>query len=170
MPRSYLTKEVAAKQSGRSVRRLLELAKEGKIRKTIIRDPANNNRELAMFDARDIAKLALIPLGGAEFRLPGLPAPRPGPLATALAPAPRPQPKPVAPVIPPTAPPPLRPWLTLDEAEAYSGLPAGFLRRLIRENRLPAFDTGPRPDGKWRIARRDLDALSPQRAKSNPKS
>jgi len=51
-----------------------------------------------------------------------------------------------------TRPAPL--FLTLDEAATLSGLSRNYLRRLIREQKLPAV----RAPG-WRIRRRDLEAL-----------
>jgi hypothetical protein len=70
-------------------------------------------------------------------------------------------------------PAPLKPWLTLDEAVEYSGLPRAFLLELLKDaehdsavgfvtTKLPALDVGKgRRGGRWRIARRDLDALKP---------
>jgi excisionase family DNA binding protein len=55
--------------------------------------------------------------------------------------------------------PPDRPWLTLAEASAHSGLSARLLYRLISEGRLPALDEGTRGAGRWRVRRADLDAL-----------
>jgi hypothetical protein len=61
--------------------------------------------------------------------------------------------------IAPQAPAAPRPWLTLDEAENYSGLPAGFLLEHIAAGKLPALNVGRRKGGQWRVARRDLDQL-----------
>jgi excisionase family DNA binding protein len=55
--------------------------------------------------------------------------------------------------------PTLKPWLTLAEAAEYSGLPVSTIRNLIDASRLPHLDVGPRPGGRWRVKRSDLDAL-----------
>ncbi len=51
-------------------------------------------------------------------------------------------------------------WLTIKEAEQHSGLPASILVKLIESGKLPALNCGPRVGGKWRISRKDLDALA----------
>lgn len=148
MERSYLTKEVASKRSGRSVRRLLELAAAGRIRKRIIRDPAKGNRELTLFHAGDIDLLAKGKLP------PAAPAPSAaleisGPVRPVAA-LPQGEAASIAP----------RPWLTIAEAADYTGLPAAFLYRMIVDRKLPALDVGQRRGGRWRVARRDLDSIS----------
>lgn len=51
-------------------------------------------------------------------------------------------------------------WLTLSEAVDYSGLPAGTLLELILSRRLPALDVGRRRrGGRWRIRQVDLRKL-----------
>jgi hypothetical protein len=52
-----------------------------------------------------------------------------------------------------------RAWLTLDEGEAYTGLPAAFLLRLIRSSALRALDVGVRAGGRLRVKRSDLDSI-----------
>jgi len=52
-----------------------------------------------------------------------------------------------------------RPWLTVEEAAGYSGLPASFLLGLVESRRLPALDVGVRAGGRYRVARRDVDAI-----------
>lgn len=150
MNQEYLTKEVAEKRSGRSVRRLLELAARGLIRKKIIRDPKNANRELALFHARDIA---LLKLGMLDQVQP--PAPKQLQVAAPVRQAATAPPAPAAP----------RLWLTIAEAAEYSGLPASFLIRLIGGGKLAALDVGNRKGGRWRIAKRDLEAIKGDRAK-----
>jgi excisionase family DNA binding protein len=145
----YITKEVAANRSGRSVRRLLELASTGRIRKQIVRDERNAGRALALFHAGDIAKLAQTAKG--EIPTPGsvqivrpvrpIAALPQGEGATVLSPNPR-------------------PWLTLAEAADYTGLPESFLLARITARKLPALDVGVRPGGRWRVARRDLDHIA----------
>lgn len=53
----------------------------------------------------------------------------------------------------------LHPWLTIQEASDYSGLPKSTIEKLIHAGQLKAIDCGPRPGGKYRIKRIDLDAL-----------
>lgn len=57
------------------------------------------------------------------------------------------------------------PWLSIDAAAAASGLPASYLLSLIKAEKLPALDVGPRPGGKWRIHRSDLKAVSARPSK-----
>lgn len=145
MPTEYLTKEIAAKRSGRSPRRLLELAARGEIRKKIVQDPDNGDRRLALFHAGDIARL------GRKSRKRHSAAAAPVPAAVpALVPIAAPMPQPV---------PQPRLWLTVTEAAEYSGLPPGFLRKRIAARHLPALDVGHRKGGRWRISRRDLEDM-----------
>jgi excisionase family DNA binding protein len=58
-----------------------------------------------------------------------------------------------------------RPWITLDDAAEYTGLPASVLQRFIEAGRLPAIDVGVRPGGHWRVKRSDLDAIQGDRLK-----
>ena len=143
MPEEYLTKDVAAKRSKRSARRLLELAAAGRIRKIVRPDPKNGHRAIALFHKDDIMALAHgdgLPPAALQKSAPVRPV-------AAL-------PQPVASVIPPT------PWLTLAEAEAYTGLPQLILRHLIHEGKLPALHVGVRAGGQYRVAKRDLDAIA----------
>ena len=57
----------------------------------------------------------------------------------------------------------LKPWVTIDQAAEITGLPASDIRHAVEFGELPARDCGPRPGGKWRIKRSDLDALQGQR-------
>jgi len=145
----YLTKDDAAKRSGRSVRRLLELASRGQLRKRIIRDAKNGNRALTLFHAGDIAALAdgEAPHGALQISGPVRPIAA-LPQGEELAKAPR-------------------LWLTLAEAADYSGLPASYLLAQIGEKKLPALDVGVRPGGRWRISRHDLKAISAEVARTN---
>lgn len=62
----------------------------------------------------------------------------------------------------PAAEAPPKPWLTLDQAAEYSGLPASFLARQIESGRLPALDilAGTKAAGRcWRVKPSDLDEL-----------
>jgi hypothetical protein len=50
-----------------------------------------------------------------------------------------------------------RPWLTLEEAAEYSGLPAAWLLRNAKEAYVGAIDLGGRPrGGRWRFRRDEL--------------
>src|SRR5215472_539718 len=57
-PPEYLNKALAAKRSGLSVRRLLELAQRGVIRKTYVRDP-RSNRTITVFPVEDLDRLKI---------------------------------------------------------------------------------------------------------------
>jgi excisionase family DNA binding protein len=59
--------------------------------------------------------------------------------------------------------PPARPWLTLQEAADYSGIPTDLLVRLIRSGELPALRTHHRGD-RYRIRRQALDQFGALRA------
>lgn len=52
-----------------------------------------------------------------------------------------------------------KPWITISEAAEVSGLPASTIESLVKSKRLLALDCGPRPGGRYRIKRADLDAL-----------
>lgn len=53
-------------------------------------------------------------------------------------------------------------WLTLEEAADYSGLPASILLRMVTHAELPTIDVGVRPGGRWRVRRTDLDQIPGQ--------
>jgi excisionase family DNA binding protein len=50
-------------------------------------------------------------------------------------------------------------FLTLDEASVYIQLPKSHLERLIKTSMLRFHDVGPRPGGRYRVTRQDLDKL-----------
>ncbi len=52
-----------------------------------------------------------------------------------------------------------RPWITVLEAAEYSGLSASAIEKLIKSKQLAALDCGPRPGGRYRVKRTDLDKL-----------
>lgn len=54
-------------------------------------------------------------------------------------------------------------WITVVVAAEYTSLPASTIETLIKSGKLPALDCGPRPGGKWRVKRTDLDALEGDR-------
>ena len=145
MATEYLTKEVAAKRSGRSVRRLLELAAAGRIRKTITADPKKGNRAIALFDARDIDQLARGVMPPTSLQISG-PVRKNGAALSHMAPAPLVEPS-------------QHLWLTVEQGAGYIGLPASFLQELIETGRLKALDVGVRRGGRWRVSKRDLDSI-----------
>jgi hypothetical protein len=57
---------------------------------------------------------------------------------------------------PPAGP---RPWLTLDEAAEYSGLPAAWLLSQARSGSLVAIDVGMGSQERWRFSRARLARL-----------
>ena len=63
-------------------------------------------------------------------------------------------------IVPPAPDPP---WLTIEEAAVYSGLPVHYLERQIRDGRLGAIDVGIGPGVCYCVARHDLDAISATR-------
>ena len=201
----YLNKELAAKHTGLSVRRLLELSHRGSIRKRYTYDP-KSRRRIAIFLREDLDKVnqlrpgypsssavtvtkddvrrlslpkSLIPqknlsdhgdnlvLGGSPpkyLRKQAKPTKvgaatekslieqvaaflvnaRSNQEAIAAAPAPA-------------------AWLTLAEAETFIGLPEAFLAAQIRAGKLAALDVGVRPGGRWRVSKRDLEAIAGER-------
>lgn len=147
-PPDYVSKQLAAARLGLSVRRVLELSTTGAIRRRQVMDPVTKRRQTVL-SALDIEQVAVDAekrptayRGGAAGEVAVLPPLQPQLQAAAPAPA-----------------HPDRPWLTVEEAEHYSGLPANFLMRMIADGRLPALDVGVRAGGRYRIARRDMDGI-----------
>ena len=142
----YLSKTIAAARLGLSVRRLMELAQQGKIEGFRQFDP-QTRRDATMFDVSDVARLK------AEWTpkaiVPALAAPTP---STALV-------RTNGGLSAPAAAPSPRPWLTIGEAADYSGLPAATLRQFVESGRLAALDVGVRPGGRYRVRRADLDQI-----------
>lgn len=133
-PPAFLDKALAAQRLGLSVRRVLELSNIGKLgRKRVINH--QTGRHQVVISAADVERML------AEQRA----APAPDSQALALR-APEP-------------PAVLKLWLTLEQAEDYSGLPASVLLMLIHYGDLRARDVGVRPGGRWRVRKVDLDAL-----------
>ena len=139
----FISKEIAAQTLGLSVRRVLELSAHGAMKRRQVMDPVTKRRQ-TVFLAADIrravmdGKQRLVAYRGDAGEVAALP-----PVQAIPAPSPAPD----------------RPWLTVDEAAQYSGLPASFLLSLIEERRLGALDVGVRPGGRYRVARRDVDAI-----------
>lgn len=131
-----------------SARRVLELAKEGRIQSDRIRDPKTNQMSVRIhagsveryIDGRKVT----VPCEVREVREPRTPQSFSSQLAARTADLAQ----------------PARLWLTLQEAVEYSGLPADVLRAFISIGNLPALDIGPRRrGGRWRIRRVDLERL-----------
>lgn len=153
---AYLTKTLAAKALGISPRRLVELAAAGQIHRHYHNDP-KSRRTIALFEKTEIEQLA------AQRTLadqPGgsTPARWIEPLLQAIA---------GQRAIESSTPKVDALWLTPAEAAQYSGLPERFLIGLIQVKQLPALDVGVRPGGRWRIARRDLDAIRAEDLETN---
>ena len=145
----YISKQLAAESLGLSPRRLLEISQTGQIKRRYARDPVTKRRQ-AIFRAADVARLAdeiasrkcsVRPEAAARSESAALSHIR---------------------TVPPALPQlerPARPWLTVDEAADYTGLPASFLASMIAAGKLAALDVGVRAGGRWRVNRRDLDGI-----------
>ena len=140
-----LTKQIAADRLNLSVRRLMELAAEGKFTRHRAYDP-ETKRDAFMFDAAEISAYQ----GRREYDATPAPA--------ALAVRPRP-PLDEYDIDEPAAAGAFRLWLTLAEAAEYSGLPASHLLAMIDAGELAARDVGVRPGGHWRVRKLDVDAI-----------
>lgn len=162
-----LTKQVAADRLNLSVRRLQELAAAGKFTRHRRFDP-ETKREVFMFDAAEVQAMADLK----EYNVVPAPAAsdrkfvdsRPIDYRAADAAA-----RVNALAVRERRPPldeydlddaaVVRPWLTIAGAADYSGLPASYLLGLIAAGELKARNVGPRPGGRWRVAKRELDAI-----------
>ena len=144
----YISKRRAAEALGISPRRLLELSQSGKIKRHYHNDP-QTDRRAAVFARPDVERLAAERIQAAPQSATSLAIPcgtlRPSSQAIAL----------------PAHEAHERPWLTLDEAYDYTGLPASFLASMITAGKLAALDVGVRlhTRGRWRVHRRDLDGI-----------
>jgi len=150
-----LTKHIAADRLKLSVRRLTELAAEGKFTRHRAFDP-ETRRDALMFDAAEIEAYQ----GRREYD--SAPA---GTTAALVTTAPRRLPLDEYDIDEPAAAVTLRPWLTIAESAEYSGLPASHLLGMIEAGELAARDVGIRPGGHWRVRRLDLDAIEGERVK-----
>jgi excisionase family DNA binding protein len=159
----YVTKAIAAARLGLSVRRVLELSAQGAIKRQHVTDPLTRRRQ-TVFLAADIDVLAERLAQNGNYRMAIY---HNGATGAGEAAALRPLQTVSAALPGPSAvlAPPDRPWLTVGEAAAYSGLPASFLLMLIAKRCLAALDVGIRPGGRYRIARRDLDGIQPPPAR-----
>lgn len=160
-PLGWITKKVAAERLKISESRAAALTigatdpLSGSIRSRIERDPSSRTgQRVSLFHEGDVERLIFERSNPQESKLPAK-VDKPNPyevsaLSSFL------QSAAVA-----------KPWIPLDEAAAYSGLPKSLLLHLIRQRKLAAFDCGPRPGGRYRVKRSDLDALEGEKLCTN---
>jgi hypothetical protein len=166
----WLTKDSAAARLGISVRTLERHIDEKRLSTRLQPEPGRRPRVLVDPHSLDslAAELSAV-RGGGQLAAPAAAAP-PAPvgaaelvdqlgpalasfadrLAAELASAVRPSPAAAAPV---------RPWLTLDEAVEYSGLPKGWLLAQARGGCPVALNVSMGRGESWRFSRRRLAAL-----------
>lgn len=166
MTDQWITKEEAGARLGSperplSARRVLELAKAGRLQSTLVRDD-NNGHMTVRIHAGSVERFIFErdnPSNGEEKRAVQPRGPRNSHdphdlieqviryLATIARPA--------------LSAPSARLWLTITESAAYSGLPVTVISELIRQDRLKAMDVGRRRrGGRWRIRRVDLEGFA----------
>ena len=148
----YISKQLAAEALGLSPRRLLEISQTGQIKRRYARDPVTKRRQ-AIFRAADVARLA-DEIASRKCAVRPEAAERSESAALSH-----------IRTVPPALPQlerPARPWLTVDEAADYTGLPASFLSSMITGGKLAALDIGSwrrKVGGRLRVNRRDLDGI-----------
>lgn len=152
---TWITKKEAAKllavsrNGGKpqplSERRILEYTQTGALRSAKQRDP-KSGQTMVVVSLKDAMRLK-----HEREHPPVLPAVPNEPKQKLLA-------------APPVAVVPSCAWLTLAEAEIYSGLPETFLLVLIAGHVLPALNVGVRAGGRWRVKRTDLDRIEGQKS------
>ncbi len=151
-PGGWLTKKEAAKRLGLSESRILALGAElGKLQTRMERHPTlhqtvtlfhEGDVERFIFERDNPSQVAKVPSKPSNLPVPVYPPERAGDVLRAGW-------KPVQ----------EKPWITVVEAAEYSGLPASAIEKLIKSKELPALDCGPRPGGRYRVKRIDLDKL-----------
>lgn len=151
----WITKEQAAKilavkRNGNkpqaiSPRRILEFTSMGVLRSAKQRDP-KSGQMMVVVSAADVERFRQ-----ERENPPTLPA-VPREIKPKLLAAPASPPK-------QDTHPNSRPWLTLLQAEDYTGLPETFLQSLIDQGTLPALNVGVRTGGRYRVKRSDLDGI-----------
>jgi hypothetical protein len=168
MNEQWVSKEEAGVRLGSSdrplsPRRVLELAKEGRLTAELVRDP-NSGQMVTRINAGSVERFIYNRNTPAEIPDP---APRkPGevsgphassqPSRTLAALADLLRDSPAAGSIAH----PARLWLTLEESAEYSGLPASVLSGFIGDGKLSAMNVGRRRGGQWRIRRLDLEQFA----------
>jgi hypothetical protein len=140
----FLSKAIAAKELGLSVRWFMDFADRRGIEKIRRFDP-ETRRQATFFRAADIARL----------KAEGMPQP----VTAAAAQPPTSRQTAIMPIPSPPAQNSPRPWLDIAQASEYSGLPAAAIRDLIRRGKLRALDVGVRPGGRYRVKLSDLTVL-----------
>lgn len=143
--KEYVSKEIAAKRLGLSVRRVLELSARGILKRRTVVDPITKRKQ-TVFLAADVDRVIDGQRRVVAYRVGA------GEVA-ALPPPPAPS----------APPPPNTTWLTLEEAAVYTGLPVSYIQKQIDDGCLNAVDVGVRPGGRFRVARRDLDTITGSR-------
>jgi excisionase family DNA binding protein len=147
----WLTKKQAAARLGLGARRTLDLAQSKAIKAERFRDP-ESHQWTVRFQAADIDRYLEERRKKAEAEPPaqGVRAMQNGAIAVRASLASDTQQQPPSP----------HDWLTLAEAaNATHGLPESFLLQLIHAGELPCLDVGVRPGGRYRVKRRDLEAI-----------
>lgn len=159
-PGGWLTKGVASTRLEISESRLSALAVEGKIKTLPARSP-ESNQPIKLYHEGDVERLVFLrdhpeekpKLPAKVDKLRGLmPLSQMETLASLALEEQRKERQ-----------LPLKPWLTIFEAADWSGLPASAIKALILSGQLPGIDCGPRPGGRWRVKRVDLEKLEGHR-------
>lgn len=144
-PAEWLPKKEAAALLGVSTRQVERYAESGRIRMQLARLPGERT-DRNVYALEDLEKL------NADRAAP---APKLLPFPEAMARTESPAIAALTAILQQTAQPRIeRAWLTLDEAAAYSGLPASEIARLVRDKDVYAIGQG---HVTWRIQRESLD-------------
>ena len=148
-PEGWLTKKTAADRLGLSESRVAALGSS--LIKTQGQRSPHTNQYVTLFHAGDVERVAY------ERQNPGEITKSPAKLDRALN-----LPALNGSVLPGVvAPVERKPWLTVAEAAEYCGLPESMIRVLLEDaTQLKGIDCGPRPGGKWRIRKVDLDRFN----------
>ena len=155
-PAGWLTKSDAAKRLGLSESRVAAMIGRG-INTLETRSPISNQK-VKLLHAGDIERTIFERDHPSE--VPKLPARFKNPNAVDWA-AITGRLEPL--LMAPSAPVALKPWLMIHKAAEFSGLPASAIKALILSGQLPGIDCGPRPGGRWRVKRVDLEKLEGHR-------
>jgi len=162
---TFISKEEAGERLQLSTRRVLDLAKQGKIQSTRVIDPSLG-KPVVRIHAGSVERYLDIRQAHQSGHPPVLPAEPETPAISGIV-TPRRSARRrhaesnawlterAAGNYPEWHHIPL--WLDLRQASAYSGLPAGILKRFVLSGELPALNVGVRRGGRWRIRRIDLE-------------
>ena len=159
----WVTKEEAGLRLGTperplSPRRVLELAREGKIQSQLVRNVDTGQMTTQIhagsverfLEERNLQKELIISVPNTNGQVRDPRAPQPSQALELL--------REVCEGL--RSAPSARLWLTLEEAADYSGLPAAILVHFIASKTLKAMNVGRRRGGQWRIRRVDLDQFA----------